>query len=805
MNHLKNKKFFIIIILFFGLSNITTYSFKQFKIRNLLETSAVDKICSKASSEVQNFFESGGTSLDDKEFDDNKEYIQKLLDLIEGKGDQKKASNIYLEHLTPILFFIVFGIVSILIWPISLCCMCCRCCNKCIRCFFCCCSLRIKKFLTNIFFYAALIFFTIGIIFSIFGVIRVFKLFKSMDDASCSLFKIITEAVIGQQTINKPKWGGIEGVNQILLNLGNAIITSMQNYKDVFKQAKENMDQKKNLWISGSLEDSYTQVNSKNFDLISFKIENAQVVQYNGIIPEYVKNYGPYTQSNTFLYNLNKEYNTLTKLSYEALDKAYNLVDTSLTDRVANKLTESTNDISTLGENFDKLSEDIAEPWMKHQDKIKDITEGISKSIVTIVFITSLEIIVNLILLKFQICSSCKVIFTFVFYVFYSLLFLFTILVFVVFGFIGILGIAAKDCASVGHFIFSNDNLSSENPRVVKKGKSSTYLNTCVNGNGDLKTAFGYDNSMNDLDELYHLGDKINEYLDTMTISSTPLTIQAFQLLDYGNKYLNFKYYDASGNEKNVYSIVDEMNKYTKYDSKTYQNVNSNYYNEMWSTSSTSISGYTYYNTINNAQTTFNSKYLLNVYDNWDSNYFTTRYGTSVALKSTSGYSTVAEGIKTLYSVLIDLKDKNNLIYNDVNTVNSNLKTKYSEIISLIITALTTAAKTIEPLTDAVGEYLGNGTNSIYSIMNCAFIGYDIKFLLKLLYDGIGNDFYEFGSIMISMGICITLGLYLSSLHFIFQKDVFIEEEKKDDYNNINNNTNNNNIHYYNNNNENKI
>ena len=68
--------------------------------------------------------------------------------------------------------------------------------------------------------------------------------------------------------------------------------------------------------------------------------------------------------------------------------------------------------------------------------------------------------------------------------------------------------------------------------------------------------------------------------------------------------------------------------------------------------------------------------------------------------------------------------------------------------------------------------------------MNCAFIGYDVKFLLKQLYGGIGQDFYDFGCIMITMGICITLGLYLSSLHFIFQKDVFIEEGKTDDNDN---------------------
>ena len=34
------------------------------------------------------------------------------------------------------------------------------------------------------------------------------------------------------------------------------------------------------------------------------------------------------------------------------------------------------------------------------------------------------------------------------------------------------------------------------------------------------------------------------------------------------------------------------------------------------------------------------------------------------------------------------------------------------------------------------------------------------------------------------MGICITLGLYLFSLLFIFQKDVFIEEGKNDDNDN---------------------
>ena len=60
-----------------------------------------------------------------------------------------------------------------------------------------------------------------------------------------------------------------------------------------------------------------------------------------------------------------------------------------------------------------------------------------------------------------------------------------------------------------------------------------------------------------------------------------PLTITAFQLLDYGNKYFNFKYYDSIGVDQNVYRIIDEMNKYTKCDSNTYQEQSINNYNEI--------------------------------------------------------------------------------------------------------------------------------------------------------------------------------------------------------------------------------
>jgi hypothetical protein len=136
-------------------------------------------------------------------------------------------------------------------------------------------------------------------------------------------------------------------------------------------------------------------------------------------------------------------------------------------------------------------------------------------------------------------------------------------------------------------------------------------MNVCINGNGDLKTAFGFDNSMEALDELYNLGNTIQEFSDSISSKTTSLIINAFNLNDYGNKYLNFKYYNSNGNDQNLISIIDEMNKYTKYDENTYQDVNNNYYDEMWSIYQININGYSYSNIIYSNHVSFNSKQLL--------------------------------------------------------------------------------------------------------------------------------------------------------------------------------------------------
>ena len=184
-------------------------------------------------------------------------------------------------------------------------------------------------------------------------------------------------------------------------------------------------------------------------------------------------------------------------------------------------------------------------------------------------------------------------------------------------------------------------------------------MNICINGNGELKSVFEFDNSMEALDELYNLGNKIKKLSDFIFSKTTSLIINTFNLNDYEKQYLKY----SNGNEQNLCGIVDEMNKYTKYDEYTYQDVDNNYYDEMWSIYQININGYFYSNIINSNQVSFNSNQLLCIYDNWNETNLEGRYKENVQLKSTKGYDSVSEQVSTIYIIVNNLKNGNANIY----------------------------------------------------------------------------------------------------------------------------------------------
>jgi hypothetical protein len=76
---------------------------------------------------------------------------------------------------------------------------------------------------------------------------------------------------------------------------------------------------------------------------------------------------------------------------------------------------------------------------------------------------------------KIQYCRFCL-------HLFWIILGILVILIFLVGVVFGVVGLIGDDGVDVFNFIFSTENLSSENPYVLQDKTAGSYLNTCLNG-----------------------------------------------------------------------------------------------------------------------------------------------------------------------------------------------------------------------------------------------------------------------------------------------------------------------------------
>ena len=119
----------------------------------------------------------------------------------------------------------------------------------------------------------------------------------------------------------------------------------------------------------------------------------------------------------------------------------------------------------------------------------------------------------------------------------------------------------------------------------------------------------------------------------------------------------------------------------------------------------------------------------------------------------------------------------NTKYYQEINNQNTILNNQFEETTTAMKTALDSASKIITRLTTLLSEYIGE-EGTIYSLINCAFIGKDFNFLMKQLNDSLGNKVYNFASVMITMTCFLTLALYASVLFSVATKKSQESSEK---------------------------
>ena len=785
---LKVKKILIITILFLiriihsssipKLEKDNNFNFQKTKLLRILKRKEInlEEVCSRSNKDVRDFFEYGNYVPNFIDNEDTK-YVETIINILGPHIDTYNNKNLYFhksyfKRTYPALSIVLIGIIVVFLWPISICCLCnCNCC-----CCFCCCEKVNKKWKIFFFFFSGAAF-ILCFIMCIYSSIILNKAFREFDNASCTFFKVLTQEMEGVSKNITPKWGGINRISNMLLNLSNVINNDRNTLFEDYKNAVRNIEIAQEEFVN-SLTNNIYGSNANGIEVIGPDSSTS----YSKVIPEYALNYGPKETTETLLYKINNEYTRLTSKIMESINEASNYIDSIFSDNnFETDLYFASNYVFVLEQAFDKLMYYIAYRWNEFQPFFPRIKK-IMKNWLYITMVLSLGITSLYFINYMNECRRCDNLLKVFTTILWNLLYLFSWLLYIMIGVIGMIAIIGKDYSNIVSYLISEENLTSEEPKILQKIEAVDYLNICVNGDGNLKEKLNLGVSMDDLNNLYSLYDTLNSHITTLSNhKQIEIINEVFTSKNYDKKFLDCKYYVGDRVPKYEFYFSNWFDILNKYTSTNYGNYQTGplYYDEYWGIT-TSQHGYEYYNTVSNAQANQNSKYLLNLYDRWTGTFVESRYA---ALGGASGgsYSSVKNAAKDIINKFRDVE--NNMktsFFTPTKNQNNIINRKFKDVSDKMIITLKKAISIIDSVHDIVGEYLANEYHSFDYIINCSYLGLHYKFLLTQVHKSLGGGLlYNFIYSTLAMTVFLSIGLYSSIFYMVIVKKVHDFKEEK--------------------------
>jgi hypothetical protein len=792
MKHSKNKQKYILfaatLLIFSLICMNTTYKLllelkKDYldfisttKIRRLITPEESNKVCKKAKSSVKEYFEKGEPIPEEEKYNIDSPHIQAILKYLETEDDPIEIAKKYIKRAFPILLFLVLGIFTLIFWPICWCCCLCNC--KCC----CCCKGKSCQFISFLF---ACICLGCVIFLCTLQVAITDKIFVNLSTTSCTIFKLVTEAVSGQpEEMAKPKWEGIEGVNAILANMSDAVNEAKQKADSKFNSVKQNLDTLVEDWPQ-QLENANNEAQMQNFDYLDLCVEG--ITTHQGIFPGYLDYYGPYNKDSTTLKYANEQFMEVTKEAKQSVDDAAQNMDKALTGDVTTQLNDAQTKVEDLGKKFNDISENFVDEFYRYEEKIDKYGKKYVKVVYSVIM-GMCAILLALIILNWLLCKCLGCFLRIFIHILWNIMYLLCFITFILAFLFGILGIVGKDGSIIAHYLISKTNLESEKPLVIDDNDTINYINTCVNGNGELKETFNFGDAMNSLDELYRIRNQIAYYKTQVLTNTTLYAFTVFSEMDYGTKFLPMNYFtknddDVKTNFDKIMNDYLEINKYTKSDFTPSYQTTSFKYDDYWYFSQSNKDGYTYSKRVTPIEDVHDyvnkKKFLFSLYEDWIEGDMDSLYPSSVSVVSAP--NTFIDGVKNCIKTFDAIKTETRTIFNHIKEINDNVNVAYEDVLKELDKALAIANEVIDPLYDVLNSYLGEDS-SIYDILNCKFIGNNIKVLLKEMNSGFGKNFYTFGLIMGVSSILMIIGIYSTILTISIgntnKKEVTTKNEK---------------------------
>lgn len=755
--------------------------------------SQVEKVCKKASENLQNYYKTYDISSMDvssmsfKDVEIYPDYIESLFNIMENNDELKKNILNYLSHAFPAFLFGILGILSVFAWLFFSFYCCCNCC--------CCCCCKKPECKCSCLF-VPLIFDLIIIGACLFGIFNASKMFTGLGDVECSLMKFISEINSGENKSDKSRWRGFDEILKTFDEIKSKIDRVQTQTKEQLDQYYTDLSDKKTQFPE-TLTQTYKDLVDPNdpsspiiFDpryTVQFIREDTTSTLDIGAL-DILYNYGPINKDEKFLFLLNEQYKKMTQKADIYLDKAHASFDNILSENSVGNLIESSREsVKELSISINDIKDKIA----KYVIDYSDLIESYGSYIIKIIYIViaslagfSMVVLIMMYLFTEEYCyGKCccgKGLAKTLNHISWNLMSLVMICSFLICGVVFLLTYLGKDLVQVITIIVSKKNLYSKNPILIT-GDVKDYLNVCFHGDGDLASVLGLTNensSTFEFDELNGIMGDINEikqdiYVDDVVIKSYKEELEKRKNLHDINIY-DFNDTNTVNLDKLIYNF-NELIKNEEYDEWTLNDtcpdesytfihcpVNSNNNNDGGDGSGGGSGdgsgdgsggdtgdgsggdagdGGTNENTVTrkNIEDRPIPKECLN-FEEWSTE-FEKRYSSPPLIIIHITYATVLKAAKYYVNAVNNITKyiKEGPTITALEEKVGIVEEAYNDVIQTEKETLELYNKTIYDVTSVFNE-INSGTGSLFSFLNCKFIGNNALIILKNLDNAFGGS-----------------------------------------------------------------
>ena len=756
--------------------------------------SDVNKICEKASEDINKYFKTYDESLIDlsstslEEIDIYPDYVEALLDIMEKDGKLKDNFFKYLNHAMAAAFFLIMGIISVIIWLCFGFFCCCNCC--------CCCCCK-KTQCKNKILFISLLFDGIIIITCLVGIIISDSMFTAFEDVECSFMKFISEISVGENRPKGIKWIGFKKIINKFDNIKTKVAQiKAQKETDLNDAYNTYIEQKDNF--KSALEETYQELLDQNdpYSPIIFPPELCfHIIQENtlnvldvGAI-DILYNYGPVTNDEKFLYKLNEKYDSMTEKANNYLNTAYqsftHIFEEDSIDILVDEIKQNIKDLrSSINE--------IKDTFVNYIIDYSDIIDNKGNYMVKICYISviCLSLLSGISLVSmhstiaeccYQRCKFAKSLTKILSHVSWNLMSIVMILSFFMCGVIFLVSSIGKDLIDVISVILGQKNLGSRKPIIININ-SGSYLNVCLHGDGNLPEELGLysqDYALFEFDELNNIINVIGEAKSDLLQEETVIN----EFKDKIEDTKIFKGVEIFDLNESIWMNLEDM-------INNYNGLILNEVNDQWTLGDT-CPDVTYEllpcpddaNDIERKdlpEDEEKTKNCLN-FEDWKDGY-EKRYGPPAVYLLDVTYSTLIKAARYYVDAVNNITNhiKNSNMITTVEDKIYRVETAYGHAIDAELEALNIFNKTIYELL-SIFDNIGDEENSLFSFLQCDFIKVNTLIIFRYLQKAFGGKVQAFGIIFVFASFAMFFSIFFTILEIvILNVSLYLQKRRKE-------------------------